>query len=237
VNRTERAFERRFRELLAQLGARDREKGVRWLFRHAAELKAASGQTLSHALAELNIRLAGQVHRFQARVSPPHSTGEPCSVFCDAGLGGLARWLRASGCDARWVQDISDSDLVRRAEEAGATIITTDSFLLDRRPIAQGRVRAIWVPPSLTRHEQLRLVRAELNLGAADSRCMRCGGELAPVKKENVKNRIPPKTYHWVNDYFQCARCGQLFWHGTHWQKILARLAEKPLNNRPSADP
>jgi hypothetical protein len=141
-------------------------------------------------------------------------------------LGGLARWLRACGCDAHWVQDISDADLVARAEQLGATIITTDSFLLDRRPIAHGQVRAIWVPPTLTKFEQLRLVRAELDLPDTESRCMRCGGELIPVDKETVKERIPPKTYVWVHEYFLCSRCGQLFWHGTHWQRVTKRLQE-----------
>ena len=54
-------------------------------------------------------------------------------------------------------------------EKIGATIITNDSPLLERRPIAQGRVRAIWVPPSLTKFEQLRLVRAELDLPESGS--------------------------------------------------------------------
>jgi uncharacterized protein with PIN domain len=122
------------------------------------------------------------------------------------------------------VQDISDADLVARAEERNAIIITTDSFLLDRRPIAHGHVRAIWVPPTLTIFEQLRLVRAELDLPEADSRCMRCGGELVQVDKESVKDRIPPRTYRWLDKFWTCTRCGQLFWHGTHWKRVTERL-------------
>jgi uncharacterized protein with PIN domain len=222
VSRIQRAFERRFRELLAELGTRERERGVEWLTARAQE--DAKSSTLGHALAEENIALAEKVHRFRARQGI--ATRGNGVVFCDAGLGGLARWLRAAGCDAHWVQDISDAQLVSDAEKIGATIITTDSLLLDRRPIAQGRVRAIWVPPSLTKFEQLRLVRTELDLAESDSRCMRCGGELVPVNKESVRERIPPKTYLWVNEYFQCSRCGQLFWHGTHWKRVSAKLQE-----------
>jgi uncharacterized protein len=220
MSRTERAFDRRFRELLAIFGARDREKGVRWLFDRAARRLRQSGGSLAHALAEENVRLAELAQKFRPQK-------HECSrVICDAGLGGLARWLRASGFEAYWFQDITDPELVTRADELGACIITTDSFLLDRRAITQDRVRALWVPPTLTILEQLRLVKSELRLPESDSRCMRCGGELRAVDKYSVQERIPPKTFAWVNDYFECARCGQLFWEGTHWQNVTRRLQE-----------
>jgi uncharacterized protein with PIN domain len=125
------------------------------------------------------------------------------------------------------VQDISDGEIVARAEAMGAIVITTDSFLLDRRPVARGRVRAIWVPPTLTKFEQLRLVRAEMDLPHSDSRCMPCGGELVLVDKESVRDRIPPRTSLWVDEYYECARCGKLFWHGTHWQRVINQLGEQ----------
>jgi uncharacterized protein with PIN domain len=234
VSRIGRAFERRFRELLAEAGARQCDKGLRWLFARAEDRARNTGTTVSHALAEMNIALVEKLHRLRANLALAREAklasalvgkrDATSKVFCDAGLGGLARWLRASGCDALWVQDISDADLVARAEEINAVIITTDSFLLDRRPIAHGRVRAIWVPPTLTKFEQLRLVRAELDLSVGESRCMRCGGELVQVDKEAVKDRIPPRTYLWLDDYWQCQRCGQLFWHGTHWSRVTERL-------------
>ena len=224
MSRIRRAFERRFRELLAELGTRDRERGIQWLFTRAAKDAAASNSALSHSLAEENIVLAEKTHRFRRRKGGAHPAN--LHVFCDAGLGGLARWLRASGCDAHWVQDITDGQLVANAEKIRATIITTDSFLLDRRPIAQRLVRAIWVPPTLTKLEQLRLVRAELDLPDVDSRCMRCGGELVPVDKEAVRDRIPPRTYLWLEEFFECTRCHQLFWQGTHWQRVSNSLRE-----------
>jgi uncharacterized protein len=227
VSRIQRAFERRFRQLLRELGARQSEKGLNWLLKKADDLVFKRNLSGSQSLTELNIDLVQKVHRFRRRQG--RGFEDQKAVHCDAGLGGLARWLRAIGCDAKWTQDITDSDLVREAELSGFTIITTDSFLLDRRPIASGKVRAIWVPPTLTRFEQLRLVRAELDLPALDSRCMRCGGELILVDKESVKDRIPPKTLLWVNDYYICARCGQLFWEGTHWKRITKKLLEVTL--------
>jgi uncharacterized protein with PIN domain len=228
--------------LLDELGARQREKGVRWLFTKAGQNGAVRSR--SQALTAQNILLDDKVCRFKARKRVKKAGGELLSepigagaehpvLFCDAGLGGLARWLRAAGWDAHWVQDITDDDLVRGAESLRAIIITTDSLLLDRRTIVHGQLRAIWVPPSLTKFKQLKLVRAELRerVGISEpnlhcTRCMRCGGALISISKEAAKERIPPKTFHWVDDYFECERCGQLFWEGTHWKRVSRELAK-----------
>ena len=55
---------------------------------------------------------------------------------------------------------------------------------------------------------------------------MSCGGELHRAAKEALRERIPPRTYRWLDKFFVCARCDKLFWHGTHWQRIMATLSE-----------
>ena len=160
----------------------------------------------------------------------PNPTGEtdatapPVEFACDAGLGGLARWLRAAGYEAHWRPDIDDDDLLREARRIPATLLTTDSLLMERGVLRDGVIPALWVPPSLKKFEQLQLVLRELQLPVLEPRCMSCGGRLRPVDKESVRDRIPPKTYRWRDEYFLCARCDKLFWHGTHWDKIGERL-------------
>jgi uncharacterized protein len=85
---------------------------------------------------------------------------------------------------------------------------------------------AFWLPPTLSIPEQLALVFREFGLGVRNSRCTACGGELREVRKEELRDRIPPRTYRWLDTFFVCSRCDKLFWRGTHWQKIMARLAE-----------
>ena len=155
--------------------------------------------------------------RLQFFVNGPH-------FLCDAGLGGLARWLRAAGYEARWIPDIDDDELLHQARLNSATIVTTDSMLMERRVLRDGEIPAVWVPPSLTMVEQLESVLHELHLSVREPRCMECGGELQKVDKESMHERIPPRTYLWLDEYFVCGRCGKLFWHGTHWQRIQAQL-------------
>jgi hypothetical protein len=49
---------------------------------------------------------------------------------------------------------------------------------------------------------------------------MSCGGELRAVAKDEVADRIPPRTARWKDEYFVCSICDRLFWEGTHWQRI-----------------
>ena len=73
--------------------------------------------------------------------------------------------------------------------------------------------------------EQLALVFREFKLAVRSPRCMTCGGELRRVTKEALQERIPPKTYHWLDEFFVCSRCDKLFWHGTHWHRIMVTLS------------
>ena len=73
--------------------------------------------------------------------------------------------------------------------------------------------------------EQLKLVIRTFALRRRPSRCMKCGGELTAVDKETCREELPPRTYEWLDEFFRCESCGQLFWKGTHWDRIADDLA------------
>jgi uncharacterized protein with PIN domain len=112
------------------------------------------------------------------------------------------------------------------AARLGAVLLTSDASLFSRRDVRDGRIAAVWVPTGLSRLEQLDWVRHEVPFPLGDPRCMACGGELLAAEKEGVRDRIPPRTALWKDQYWTCGRCGRLFWEGTHWERILARLRE-----------
>jgi uncharacterized protein with PIN domain len=143
---------------------------------------------------------------------------------CDAGLGGLARWLRAAGYDAAFWPGIDDDDLLRKMPASSAVLLTSDRRLTERGVITSGAVAAILVPISLKKRDQFAFVRCQLELALKPVRCMACGGRLIAVEKESVRERIPPRTYPWLDDYYECQRCQRLFWQGTHWRRIQAAL-------------
>lgn len=144
--------------------------------------------------------------------------------MCDAGLGGLARWLRGAGYESFWNAHLDDAAVIREAQQRRATLITTDSLMMERGVLRDGIVPSVFVPSTLKCEQQLEIVFRELGLSCHEPRCMNCGGELRRVEKRAVAERIPPKTARWLDEYFVCASCNQLFWRGTHWQRIQRRI-------------
>src|SRR5256885_13899451 len=110
VSRIRKAYEAQFRALLKQARARRLEQGVNWLIEKARKLSARDGHPLNEAMAQVYADLVSKPY-FKKR----NLRGAPLLFFCDAGLGGLARWLRAAGHDARWQPDIDDDELLDQA--------------------------------------------------------------------------------------------------------------------------
>lgn len=219
MSRIRKAYETRFAWLLRHAHARRVNQGISWLVKRAEALSSNARVPLADGLLKVHQELARKPAFANYRPLPP-----PTLFFCDAGLGGLARWLRASGHDARWEAGIDDDELLAKARKDSATILTTDSMLMERRLLRDRIIPAFWMPPTLTIAEGLALVFREFNLPVRPPRCMRCGGELVRKDKELLKDRIPPRTYRWLDEYFVCGRCGNLFWHGTHWNRIQHQL-------------
>jgi uncharacterized protein with PIN domain len=153
------------------------------------------------------------------------SASEP-RFTCDAMLGRLARWLRAAGYDASWQEGIDDWELIRLALREGRVLLSCDTGIFRVGIVRDGEVPALQVPNGLATGEQLGFVMEKLTLSPRPSRCMACGGELIEVRKEAMAGKVPPRSYASCDRFWQCKRCDQPFWRGTHWQAI-ARVLER----------
>jgi uncharacterized protein len=139
-------------------------------------------------------------------------------------LGGLARWLRAAGYDAAWQPHIADWDLIRQARRERRVLLSSDTGIFAIGIVRDGDVPALFLPHGLDTDAQLAFVLQKLGLELRTPRCMACGGALAEVSRDAVRENVPPRTYAWVERFYACGRCGRVFWEGTHWQQIAARL-------------
>ena len=148
---------------------------------------------------------------------------------CDAMLGGLARWLRAAGYDASWHDGIADPELVRLSRAEGRILLSSDDDLFAFALVRDGLLPALFVPRGLTVKAQLAHVLHELGLPLRQPRCMTCGGELAELSKEEAMGRVPAKSLEYHDRFWACIRCGKVFWHGTHWDRITERLRQAAL--------
>jgi uncharacterized protein with PIN domain len=148
----------------------------------------------------------------------------PITFACDAMLGGLARWLRAAGYDASWRADIGDCELIRTARYEDRMVLTSDTGIMHRGVIRDKEVPALFVPHGLGILEQLTFVLKELHLPLRESRRMTCGGALIEISKDQAQERVPPRSFAWVDHFWECESCRHVFWKGTHWTRIMDQL-------------
>jgi len=152
-------------------------------------------------------------------------------LACDAMCGGLARWLRAIGCDAFYREGVGDQELVDLALAQHRVVITSDGKLLERRVFTTSRIRAVALPRGLRLLDQVEYVVRALRLTVSDARCTLCNGELASVSRDEVADEVPARSLMWAREFFRCADCGHVFWDGTHWRRISA-VRERITNMR-----
>jgi len=233
ARRLEAGYRDKFRTLLAKVRPRRLDFGADLLVRRAREMRIREGIPLGRALARVYEATRVRVEKRLALTMACALSGAPLGedpvaprFVCDASLGGLARWLRAAGYDAEWLEKGGPDELLRRARAGGATVLTTDSRMLERTAIRNGSIPSQWLPSDLPRIAQLKMLMRDLGLKPRTPRCMSCGGELRMVPKDEVADRIPPRTARWKDEYSICDGCGQLFWEGTHWERITRQLAD-----------
>jgi len=227
------AADRAFRSLLWRARPRRLQRGVDRLLqlvnRLAAEqpLGEAISVVYSGAREKVVARLARRspgnaekTRRLLEQYVPRMAPLDGPDFHCDAGLGGLARWLRAAGYDAAWWPGIDDDALIEHALGGSAILLTTDTRFMTRGVIARGVVAACLISNVHTKREQFLELASRLDLPLKPSRCMACGGSLQPVDKQSVRSLIPPRTWPWQDEYYLCRRCQKLYWQGTHWQRI-----------------
>lgn len=235
-----RSRARVFRNVLWRTRPADLQTRVAALEREV-ERRVETGLTESQAFAQVYrplrdqtidelVHRAGANHRRKIRnllenYLPREPITDGPDFHCDAGLGGLAKLLRAAGYDAAFWPGIDDDRLLDKSLDSAAILLTNDTLLAGRGVIQRGVVPALLVPITLRKSQQFSQVVDQLDLPLAAPRCMSCGGRLQAVDKESVRDRIPPRTYPWRDDYYVCQRCDKLFWQGTHWQKIRQHLA------------
>ena len=226
--RLEHGFRARLRALAEIAGHPDPGEEAERIVVEARAAAASAGIAPARALADAWLRKLDEVKRAVALGTSSggmapwtrFDDAHPPRFLCDPSLGGLARWLRATGHEAHLAPEVPGHRLADEARRRGLALLTAEAEVLDRRIVADGSLVVVWVPSALTMPEQLHMVALELGLTRREPRCMACGGALRPTPKEDVRSRIPPRTALWKDEYFVCAGCDRLFWRGTHWQRI-----------------
>lgn len=164
-----------------------------------------------------------RVHIFPRVVSELHYSAEGPKFVLDNHLGKLADYLRLLGFDVIYAKDWPDGDIAQYAYEQNRILLTRDRGLLKRKIVADGYCVRADDP-----EQQLAEVVAQYRLNnyvTPFQRCPRCNGKLAPVKKEDIIERLQPLTRKYYDEFTQCAGCGQIYWKGSHFRHMQSMLS------------
>ncbi len=142
---------------------------------------------------------------------------------CDVHLGRLSAYLRMLGFDTFYRNDCPDDQLATIAVQERRILLTRDRGLLKRTMVVHG----CFVRASDARI-QIQEVIGHYNLSNRISlftRCMNCNAALQPVRKEEVLDRLPPRTSQCYDDFRLCPGCGKIYWKGSHYRRMRQLIA------------
>ena len=153
--------------------------------------------------------------------------------IADGNVGRLARRLRMLGFDVLFCHPIEDDELVAIAGREGRVLLTRDTYILHRRVVFGGEVRALLIARDDVR-DQLRQVVEILGLRppfAVFSRCLECNELLSPASPDEVRDDVPPYVLRTQTSFTRCPRCRRVYWAGTHRGHMLREIQDlDPLN-------
>jgi uncharacterized protein with PIN domain len=136
----------------------------------------------------------------------------------DTHQGQLAAYLRMLGFDTLYRNDYHDDELARISSQEERILLTRDRGLLKRRIVVYG----YYVRETDPQRQVVELLR-RFKLASAISplrRCIGCNGLLETVQKEDVLDRIEPKTRAYFEEFSACTACDQIYWKGSHYEQM-----------------
>jgi hypothetical protein len=140
----------------------------------------------------------------------------------DGHLGKLVRDLRLLGVDVTHDRDVEDRQLLKVAVDQERALLTRDRRLLMHAVIRHGYYLRSQNPLEQTLEVLRRFdLRSELT---PFTRCLRCNASLKPAEKEKVIGQLEPLTKIYYEQFRQCSGCGQIYWSGSHFEKLQKRI-------------
>ncbi len=138
------------------------------------------------------------------------------------------------GHDVEYSSKLDDSELAATAKKEQRILLTRDLELY-QRATAKG-VEAFYVAGETEVARLAELAKRfcfSLIIDLENSRCPKCNAKLRVAPKEKLAGKVEKNTFAHYSDFWECPRCGQVYWQGAHWDRIRATLkaAEEKVND------
>lgn len=142
--------------------------------------------------------------------------------IADCMLGRLARWLRILGYDTAYDTFAEDDDLLVRSASEDRILLTRDGPLAKRAP--EGTCLHIDYGGLDDQVAQM-VVQLGISLDREPfTRCLTCNTPIQSLGREDAQSRVPSYVYKTREEFFECPDCAQVYWQGTHVDRMDERL-------------
>lgn len=152
------------------------------------------------------------------------ATPSPIAFVLDVHLGKLARQLRLLGFDTHYETDYPDAAIVSIAANQSRIALTRDVGLLKHKLLQYG----YWLRSQNSEEQLTEVVKrfALCDHMQPFTRCIACNGTIVAIEKANVQEKIPPDAWTFFTEFYQCRQCHKIYWKGSHYDKMVRRIAQ-----------
>ncbi|PKN38177.1 MAG: hypothetical protein CVU62_04785 [Deltaproteobacteria bacterium HGW-Deltaproteobacteria-2] len=153
------------------------------------------------------------------------SSAEDLKFITDASLVRLAKWMRLLGYDTSVFSKEAGREMLRQADAEGRIVLTR------RRDMVQRQFSGtLFLITDVIVSKQLKAVIDKFSLKINRQNmfwiCLECNQKLHHVKKDEVRDLVPPYVFENCDKYNQCPRCGKIYWMGTHPRNALSFMEQ-----------
>src|SRR5512146_212299 len=149
----------------------------------------------------------------------------PPRFLCDEMLGRLCRYLRAAGYDTLFANNGNpDRDLLQQCHDEGRYFLTQDQLVREHK--AARDIALILPQGDIDQLAALLRARFQIDwLSRAFTRCLEDNTLLLPADEEAAA-RVPADARSPGEPLSVCPTCGRVYWQGSHYKRMRARLAK-----------
>jgi uncharacterized protein with PIN domain len=122
------------------------------------------------------------------------------------------------GFDTSYFPEAERRELIIKSLREERIILTRDSKMSVYSGIRMVHIKSDFV------EEQIKQVVNDLEIEPDREKfftiCVICNALLEKIKKEDVKDKVPPYVYKTQKNFMKCSICDRIYWQGTHWTNV-----------------
>ncbi len=129
------------------------------------------------------------------------------------------------GHNVKYSDRLNDDQLIMIAKKEGRVLLTRDLELY-QQATSKG-VETFYLNGKTEAERLAQLAQRfniKLDIDMLTSRCPKCNTRVKPISKEKIADKVEKSTFAYYNEFWECQKCGQIYWHGAHWVRIRKTL-------------